>query len=47
MEITINVLEWVLYIVIIVLALSLADNTLSLYKRYLQWRIKKEKEKHL
>ena len=44
--ITINVVEWVLYLVVIWLALSLADNTLALYKRYLEWRIKKLKERN-
>ena len=43
--ITINVVEWVLYLVVIWLALSLGDSTLSLYKRYLEWRIKKLKER--
>jgi hypothetical protein len=43
--ITINVVEWVLYLVVIWLALSLADRTLALYKRYLEWRIKKLKER--
>ena len=43
--ITINVVEWVLYLVVIWLALSLADSTLALYKRYLEWRIKKLKER--
>ena len=43
--ITINVVEWVLHLVVIWLALSLADNTLALYKRYLEWRIKKIKER--
>ena len=43
--ITINVVEWVLYIVVIWLALSLADSTLALYKRYLEWKIKKLKDK--
>ena len=43
--ITINVVEWVLYFVVVYLALSLADNTLLLYKRYLEWRIKKIKER--
>ena len=43
--ITINVLEWVLYLVVIWLALSLGDSTLALYKRYLEWRIKKLKER--
>jgi len=44
--ITINVVEWVLYLVVIWLALSLADNTSALYKRYLEWRIKKLKERN-
>lgn len=39
--ITINVVEWVLYLVVIWLSLSLTDSTLALYKRYLEWRIKK------
>lgn len=43
--ITINVVEWVLYLVVIWLSLSLADSTLALYKRYLEWRIKKLKER--
>ena len=43
--ITINVVEWVLDIVVIWLALSLADGTLALYKRYLEWKIKKLKDK--
>lgn len=43
--ITINVVEWVLYLVVIWLALSLSDSTLALYKRYLEWRIKKLKER--
>tara|TARA_R110000796_G_scaffold175292_3_gene292324 strand:- start:395 stop:544 length:150 start_codon:yes stop_codon:yes gene_type:complete len=43
--ITINVVEWVLYLVVIWLALSLGDSTLALYKRYLEWRIKKLKER--
>lgn len=43
--ITINVVEWVLYLVVIWLSLSLADSTLALYKRYLEWRIKKFKER--
>ena len=43
--ITINVVEWVLHIVVIWLALGLANNTLRLYKRYLEWRIKKIKER--
>ena len=42
--ITINVVEWVLYIVVIWLTLSLDDSALSLYKRYLEWKIKKLKE---
>ena len=42
--ITINVVEWVLYLVVIWLALSLADSTLAIYKRYLEWRIKKIKK---
>jgi len=45
MTIEINVVEWVLYIVVIWLALGLADTTLAIYKRYLDWRIKKLKEK--
>ena len=45
MTITINVVEWVLYIVVILLALSLADMTLSLYEKYIQYRIKKEEKK--
>jgi len=43
--VTINVVEWVLYIVVVYLALSLADSTLALYKRYLERRIKKLKER--
>ena len=43
--ITINVVEWVLYIVVIWLTLSLVDSTLALYKRYLEWKIKKLKER--
>tara|TARA_Y100000385_G_scaffold61188_1_gene59735 strand:- start:1636 stop:1788 length:153 start_codon:yes stop_codon:yes gene_type:complete len=43
--VTINVVEWVLYIVVVYLSLSLADSTLALYKRYLEWRIKKLKER--
>tara|TARA_R110002049_G_C8716753_1_gene524517 strand:+ start:16 stop:186 length:171 start_codon:yes stop_codon:yes gene_type:complete len=45
MTIEINVVEWVLYIVVIWLALALADTTLALYKRYLEWKIKKLKDK--
>ena len=45
MKIEINVVEWVLYLVVTWLAFSLANNTLSLYKRYLEWRIKKLKER--
>ena len=43
--ITINVLEWVLHFAVIWLAISLADDTLALYKRYLEWKIKKIKER--
>lgn len=43
--ITINIVEWVLYLVTIWLALILADYTLSLYKRYIEWRIKKLENK--
>ncbi len=43
--ITMNVVEWVLYLVIIWLVLSLADSTLALYVRYLEWRIKRLKER--
>jgi len=42
--ITINVVEWVLYLVIFWLALSLVDSTLALFKKYLEWRIKKLKK---
>ena len=45
MTIEINVVEWVLYVVVIWLALSLGDVTLSLYTRYLKWKIKKLKDK--
>jgi len=45
--ITINVVEWVLYLVVIWLALSLVDSTLALYKRYLEWRIKTRKLKYV
>jgi len=45
MTIEINVVEWVLYIVVIWLALVLADTTLAIYKMYLDWRIKKLKDK--
>ena len=38
--ITINVVEWVLYLLVIWLALSLADSTLALYKKYLEWKLK-------
>ena len=44
--ITINVEEWVLYLVGIWLALSLADSTLLLYKIYLEWKIMKIKERN-
>lgn len=43
--VTINVVEWVLYIVVIYLAFRLGDGALALYKRYLEWRIKKLKER--
>ena len=43
--ITINVVEWVLDIVVIWLAIILADNVLVLYKRCLEWKIKKLKDK--
>ena len=44
MTIEINVVEWVLYIIVIWLSLSLADTTLALYKMYLEWKIKKLKK---
>ena len=44
--ITINVAEWVLHLAAIWLALSLADSTLLLYKIYLEWKIKKIKERN-
>ena len=43
MKVTINIAEWILYFLVIWLALGLADNTLALYKRYLEWKIKKIK----
>ena len=45
MKIEINVVEWVLYFVVTWLAFSLANNTLFIYKKYLEWRIKKLKER--
>ena len=45
MTIEINVAEWILYIVVIWLALGLVDTTLAIYKMYLEWRIKKLKDK--
>jgi hypothetical protein len=45
MTVTINIAEWILYFLMIWLALGLADNTLALYKRYLEWKIKKTKER--
>ena len=44
--ITINLAEWVLHIGLIWLVISLVDNTLTLYQRYLEWRIKKLKERN-
>jgi transposase len=46
MEMHINVPEWVLYVVVVWLAIGLADTTLALYQRYLEWKIKKEKDPH-
>jgi len=46
MSITINIVEWVLYLVVIWLALALADNTLALLERYLKWRLKKKRDEH-
>lgn len=43
--ITIYVAEWVLYLVALWLVLSLAASTLALYKSYLEWRIKKLKDR--
>jgi hypothetical protein len=44
--ITINVVEWVLYFALIWFAIGLADDTLALYKIYLEWKIKKIKERN-
>ena len=41
--VTINVVEWVLYIVVVYLAFRLADGVSALYKRYIEWLIKKLK----
>ncbi len=43
--ITINIVEWALYLAVIWLSLSLADNILVLYKKYLEWKIKRSKLK--
>ena len=43
--ITINLAEWVLHIGLIWLVISLVDSTLGLYQIYLEWRIKKLKER--
>lgn len=43
MEITINVPEWITYMVVIFLALWAVDLTLSLYKKYLEWKLRKFK----
>ena len=45
MTIEINVVEWVLYLVVILLTLGLANTTLDLFNTYLEWRIKKLKDK--
>ena len=43
--ITINVAEWILYLVGIWLALSLVDSILLFYKIYLEWRNNKIKKR--
>tara|TARA_B110000008_G_C16946178_1_gene554544 strand:+ start:470 stop:643 length:174 start_codon:yes stop_codon:yes gene_type:complete len=42
--ITIDVGGWILYFLFTWLALSLADTTLILFKRYIEWKIKKHKK---
>jgi len=39
MTVEINIAEWMLYLIVIYLSIALADNTLSLYKKYLEWKI--------
>ena len=41
--ITINIAEWILFLVVILMGFGLADITLSLYSRYLQYKIDKKK----
>jgi len=46
MEITINLPEWIVYIGVIFIALWVADKTLLLIKKWYEWKIEKEKQKH-
>lgn len=45
MTITINIVEWVACLIVIVMALYAADKTLELYIKWLEWRIKRMKER--
>jgi len=45
MTIQINVVEWVLYLVVGWLSLVIANTTLNLLKKYLDWRIKVYKKR--
>lgn len=45
MKITINILEWAAYFVVIMMALWAADITLTLVKKWYEWRVRKKKTK--
>lgn len=45
MEVTIKITEWMIYVFVIWLSLYAVDLTLSIYGRWLKWKIKKMKQK--
>ena len=45
MTIQINVVEWVLYLVVVWLSLVIANTTLTLLKKYFDWRLKVYKKR--
>lgn len=45
-QIVINIPNWFLHLLVIIIALKLADLTLSIWKHYLEKKLKKEQEKH-
>jgi len=44
MEIPIKLTEWIIYLLIFYMLLSLIDTDISLYKIYLNWKITKHKK---